>query len=277
MINIGAHISIAKGYLKAAQDAVSIGANTFQFFTRNPRGGAAKAFDQQDVDALDVILRQNNFAPLLAHAPYTINMASGESNIRRIAAELTAADLSALDRIPCHLYNIHPGTRKELSVDEGAQNVAEIINAVLKPSHTSYLLLETMSGKGSELGATFEELREIIDRIDLKDKIGVCMDTCHLYCAGYDIVGDIDGVMCAFDKTIGLDRLMAVHLNDSMNPFRSRKDRHAPIGQGSIGLNGIMAFVNHPAICRLPMLLETPNELEGFKSEIEMIKSRYLH
>ncbi len=277
MIKIGAHVSIAKGYARAAQDAVSIGANTFQFFTRNPRGGAAKAFDQADADTLDKIMRENAFAPILAHAPYTINMASGESNIRRIAAELTAADLDALDRIPCHLYNIHPGTRKELSVDEGADNVAGIVNAVLRADHTAYLLLETMSGKGSELGATFEELREIIDRLVLKDKIGVCMDTCHVFCAGYDIAGDMDGVMTSFDKIIGLNRLMAVHLNDSMNPFNSRKDRHAPIGQGMIGLDGIMNFVNHPAVCGLPMLLETPNELTGYKSEIETIKSRYAH
>ena len=277
MLTIGAHLSISLGYAKAAEQAVSIGANSFQFFTRNPRGGSARAFDEADVNNLSRIISENEFGELLAHAPYTINMASDDERVRTGAEELLAGDLSLMNKLPCRLYNVHPGSRKTAGVEEGVKRVADIINKVLKPEHDCFFLLETMSGKGSELGVTFEEIQMIIERIDLKDKIGVCMDTCHLFSAGYDIVNDIDGVMTSFDKIIGISKLKAVHINDSMNPFNSRKDRHEKLGKGLIGIDAIVNFINHPAICSLPMLLETPNDIKGYEEEISVIKSLYRH
>lgn len=275
-LNIGAHLSIAAGYEKTVKEAVEIGSNTFQFFTRNPRGGAARAFNPKDAAVMAELMQQNHFAPVVAHSPYTINMASDSEQTRQGAKELLRGDLDMLNKLPCHLYNVHPGSCKNSEPSIGIGRICEIINAVLTPEHTSYLLLETMSGKGNEMGRTFEQIRDMIDGILLKDKIGVCLDTCHVYCAGYDIVHDLDGVLTSFDKIIGLKRLMAVHLNDSMNPFGSNKDRHAKIGQGSIGLEAIIRFINHPVIKKLPIILETPNELEGYKQEIKLLKDHFI-
>ncbi len=274
-LNIGAHLSIAAGYEKAIKAAIEINSNTFQFFTRNPRGGAARAFNPKDAAVMTEMMQQNHFAPVVAHSPYTINMASDSEQTRQGAKELLRGDLDMLNKLPCHLYNVHPGSCNS-GVSVGIERICEIINEVLTVEHSSYLLLETMSGKGNEMGRSFEQIRDMIDGILLKDKIGVCLDTCHVYCAGYDIVHDLDGVLTSFDKIIGLKKLMAVHLNDSMNPFNSNKDRHAKIGQGSIGLEAFIRFINHPIIKKLPILLETPNELEGYKQEIKLLKENYI-
>lgn len=275
-LNIGAHLSIASGFERAGETALEIGANTFQFFTRNPRGGAAKAIMPEDVRKLDEILQGNSFAPLLAHSPYTINMASDSEDVRRGARELITMDLEALDKLPCSLYNIHPGSSNKSDAMTGVERIAEIVNEVLKPEHSAYFVFETMSGKGSEVGKTFEEIKEMIDRIELADKIGVCLDTCHVFCAGYDIVGDLDGVLTDFDKTIGLDRLKAIHLNDTMNPFASHKDRHEKIGKGAIGMEAFIRIINHPALCSLPFFLETPNELDGYAEEIKLLRDKFI-
>lgn len=274
-LNIGAHLSIAAGYEQAVKAAVQIGSNTFQFFTRNPRGGAARAFNPPDVKIMSELMLQYHFAPIVAHSPYTINMASDNPTTRLGAKELLKADLELLDKLPCKLYNVHPGNNKS-DAHTGIERICEAINEVLSPQHQTYLLLETMSGKGGEMGKTFEEIRAMIDGIELDEKIGVCIDACHVYCAGYDIVRDLDGVMNRFDKIIGLDRLMAVHLNDSMNPFDSHKDHHAKIGEGSIGLEALIRMINHPALKKLPFILETPNELDGFKKEIELFKENFV-
>ena len=275
MLNIGCHLSTTKGFENMGKEALMIGANTFQFFTRNPRGGAAKPIDNQDAQNLERIINDNSFAPLLAHSPYTINMASDNEDVRKGARELITMDLAAIDKLPCHLYNIHPGSSNKSDAITGINRIAEIVNEVLKPEHSAYFLFETMSGKGSEVGKTFEEIREMIDRIDLKDKIGVCLDTCHVYCAGYDIVNDLDGVLTSFDKIVGLDRLKAVHLNDTMNPFASHKDRHEKIGKGAIGLDAVVRIINHPSLCSLPFLLETPNELDGYAYEIKLLRDKF--
>ncbi len=274
-LNIGAHLSIAAGYEKAVKTAIEIGSNTFQFFTRNPRGGAARAFNAADVQILEKLMGEHQFAPLVAHCPYTINMASDNPDTRQGAKELLKADLELIDKLPCRLYNVHPGNNKS-DAAIGIERICEAINEVLLPQHHAILLLETMSGKGGEMGKTFEELKAMIDGIHLSDKIGICMDACHVYCAGYDIVNDLDGVLTRFDKIIGLKRLKAVHLNDSMNPFDSRKDHHAKIGEGTIGLQAMIRLTNHSALKELPFILETPNELEGFTKEIEIFKEHFV-
>lgn len=274
-LNIGAHISIANGYEKAALNAISIGANTFQFFTRNPRGGAAKELVEPDIKRLAELLQEHDFAPLLAHSPYTINMASDREEIRTGARELIKYDMDMLDKLPCNLYNIHPGSRKKDSVDEGIQRIISAVNDSLKEDNTATFIFETMSGKGGEMGRNFNEIADMIDGITLKDKLGVCLDTCHVFCAGYDIVNDLDGVLTEFDKTIGLNRLKAIHLNDTMNDFNSNKDRHAKIGEGYIGFDAIVRIINHPALKSLPFYLETPNDLDGFKSEIRLLRGNY--
>ncbi len=275
MFKIGCHLSISKGYVAAVKDALSIGANTFQFFTRNPRGGSAKAIDEKDIAAFLELAKQNNFAVLLAHAPYTLNVCAAEEGIRKFARDTMADDLLRMEYLPGNLYNFHPGSHVQQGVGVGIDYIVEALNGVLKAEQTTTVLLETMAGKGSEIGRTFEELRMIIDKVNLKDKLGVCMDTCHVYDAGYDIVNNLDGVLEEFDKIVGLGRLRAIHLNDSKNPFQSHKDRHETIGNGSLGLKTFEKIINHPKLRQLPFYLETPNELPGYAAEIKLLKGLY--
>ena len=275
MLNIGCHLSLSKGYEAMGEDALSINANTFQFFTRNPRGGAAKDIAPADADALAALMERNQFAPLLAHASYTMNLCSANEQTRAFAQNIMADDLQRLTTLPCTLYNFHPGSHTGQGVETGITQIADALNRVITPELDITVLLETMAGKGSEVGRTFEELREIIDRTECEDKLGVCLDTCHVHDAGYDIVDDLDGVLTQFDKVIGLHRLKAIHLNDSMNPLGSRKDRHARIGEGHIGMEAIARVINHPALRHLPFFLETPNELEGYGEEIALLRGLY--
>lgn len=268
-MHIGCHISIAKGFHKAAKDSVQIGANTFQFFTRNPRGGKAKALDPKDIEKLKEIMVENDFGPLLAHAPYTMNMASNKPEVREFARMAFREDLERMEELPCNLYNFHPGSHLKDGVEVGIARIVEILNEVLTGDETTYILLEGMSGKGSEVGSRFEELSAIIDGVDHNHMMGVCLDTCHLYSAGYDIVNDLEGVIAEFDRIVGLDRLKAIHLNDSMTPFASNKDRHEKIGQGTIGEQALLKLVHHPKLKHLPFLLETPNEAAGYADEIK--------
>ncbi len=271
MLNIGCHLSTAKGFLAMGRDALSIGANTFQFFTRNPRGGQAKAIDQADLDAFLALAAEHQFAPFLAHAPYTLNPCSADENTRRFALETMQDDLVRMERLPGNLYNFHPGSHVGQGEDAGIALIVAQLNAVLTPALTTTVLLETMAGKGSEVGRTFEELRRILDGVVLHEKMGVCLDTCHINDAGYDVVNDLDGVLETFDRVVGLDRLRAIHLNDSMNPLGARKDRHERIGHGHLGLEAITRVINHPALRHLPFLLETPNDLPGYGEEIALL------
>lgn len=271
-MNIGCHLSVSKGYEEMGKTALAIGANTFQFFTRNPRGGSAKEIRKEDSAALDIHLRKNEFAPLLAHAPYTLNLCSSNDKTRQSALEMMADDLNRLEQLPCNLYNFHPGSHGGQGSEVGISQIITGLNTVMHSGQNTIMLLETMSGKGSEVGSCFEELAKIIEGVTLKDKIGICLDTCHVYDAGYDIVNDLDGVLEKLDATIGLDRLHAIHLNDSMNPKGSRKDRHQKIGEGTIGLQAFAAIINHPKLRHLPFFLETPNEPDGYKKEIELLK-----
>ena len=275
MLNIGCHLSTTKGFKNMGKEALSIGANTFQFFTRNPRGGKAKDINEKDVNALLEIMKENNFAKILAHAPYTLNGCSADENTRKFATEMMADDLIRMEYLPNNLYNFHPGSHVKQGVDIGINYIAEMLNTVLKPEQTTTVLLETMAGKGTEIGRSFEEIAQIIEKVELKDHLGVCLDTCHVYDAGYDIVNDLDNVLEEFDKIIGLDKLKAIHLNDSKNPFKSHKDRHEKIGEGTLGLEGISRIINHPKLRHLPFFLETPNELDGYKNEIELLKKQY--
>ncbi|MEG0307988.1 MAG: deoxyribonuclease IV [Clostridium sp.] len=275
MLNIGCHLSTTKGFENMGKEALGIGANTFQFFTRNPRGGKAKDIDAKDVEALLEILRNNNFAKILAHAPYTLNAASADESTRNFARDMMIDDLVRMEYVPNNLYNFHPGSHVKQGVEVGINYIVEMLNKVIKPEQTTKILLETMAGKGSEIGRNFEEIAEIISRVELKDHMGVCMDTCHVYDAGYDIVNDLDKVLEEFDKIIGLEKLYAIHLNDSKNPFESHKDRHEKIGEGSIGIEAITRIINHPKLRHLPFFLETPNELDGYGKEIEILKSLY--
>ena len=275
MLNIGCHLSTTKGFKNMGKEALSIGANTFQFFTRNPRGGKAKDIDEKDVAGLLEIMEENNFAKILAHAPYTLNGCSADENTRRFATEMMADDLVRMEYLPNNLYNFHPGSHVKQGVDVGIDFIVEMLNTVLKPEQTTTVLLETMAGKGTEIGRSFEEIAQIIERVELKDHLGVCLDTCHVYDAGYDIVNDLDNVLDEFDRIIGLDRLKAIHLNDSKNPFKSHKDRHEKIGEGSLGLEGISRIINHPKLRHLPFFLETSNELDGYKNEIELLREQY--
>lgn len=274
-LNIGAHLSTTKGYLAMGKEALKMNANTFQFFTRNPRGGSAKEIVQSDADALAALMEENDFAPILAHAPYTLNLCSTNPATRTFAKEMMADDLKRMERIPCHLYNFHPGSHTGQGVEVGISQIIEGLNEVMYPEQTVTVLLEAMAGKGSEVGRTFEELRQIIDGVHLKDKIGVCIDTCHIYDAGYDIKDDLDGVLNHFDKVIGLDRLHAIHLNDTMNPISSHKDRHQKIGEGHLGLEALVRVINHPKLRHLPFYLETPNENDGYAREIALLKEHY--
>ena len=275
MLNIGCHLSTTKGYENMGKEALKIGANTFQYFTRNPRGGKVKDINEKDILALRKLMEENNFAKILAHAPYTLNGCSADESTREFASEMMADDLERLKYLPTSLYNFHPGSHVKQGVDVGINYIVEMLNKVLKPEHTTIVLLETMAGKGTEVGRTFEEIAEIISRVELNEKMGVCLDTCHVYDAGYDIVNDLDGVLEEFDRIIGLDRLHAIHLNDSKNPFKSHKDRHEKIGEGEIGFEAIKRIINHPKLRNIPFFLETPNELDGYAKEIEMLKAAY--
>ncbi len=272
MFYIGCHLSASDGFLAMGKTALSIGANTFQFFTRNPRGSKAKAIDPADVAAFLELAVENGFGTLVAHAPYTINPCSKDERTREFARMTLADDLKRMEHIPGNVYNFHPGSHTGQGMETGIGQIAETLNAILSPDIRTTVLLETMSGKGSEVGSRFEELREIIDRVELSDKLGVCLDTCHVSDAGYDIADDPDGVLTEFDRVIGLDRLRAVHVNDSLNPVGSHKDRHARIGEGCLGAEALGRVVRHPALQGLPFVLETPNELPGYAREIALLK-----
>ena len=272
MLHIGCHLSSSDGFLAMGRTALSIGADTFQFFTRNPRGSKAKAIDPADVAAFLALAAENGFGTLVAHAPYTINPCSKDEHTREFARMTLADDLKRMEHIPGNVYNFHPGSHTGQGMETGIGQIAETLNAILTPDIRTTVLLETMSGKGSEVGSRFEELREIIDRVELSDKLGVCLDTCHVSDAGYDIADDPDGVLTEFDRVIGLDRLRAVHVNDSLNPRSSHKDRHARIGEGCLGAEALGRVVRHPALQGLPFVLETPNELPGYAREIALLK-----
>ena len=266
MLHIGCHLSSAKGLCAMGRQALALGADTFQFFTRNPRGSRAKALDAADADALTELLRENRFAPTIAHAPYTLNLCGAAEENRRFAQALMRDDLERMEHIPGQLYNFHPGSHVGQGVETGIAYIAEGLNAVLTPEQTTTVLLETMAGKGTEVGSRFEELREIWDRVEQRDKVYICLDTCHVSDAGYDLVHDLDGVLTEFDRVIGLDRLRAVHLNDSLNPCGS--------GEGQLGLEALTRIVTHPALRGLPFCLETPNDLPGYAREIALMRER---
>lgn len=272
MFHIGSHISSSKGYAAMGRQAVKLGADTFAFFTRNPRGGSAKAISQPDVEQYLEIAKEHGFAKIVAHAPYTLNACAAKEDIRRFARETFADDLNRMEYTPGQYYNFHPGSHVGQGAERGIGLIADMLNENLKPEQTTTVLLETMAGKGSEVGRSFEELRAIIDRVRLQEKLGVCLDTCHVWDGGYDIVHDLDGVLEAFDRVIGLDRLKAIHINDSMNPMGSHKDRHAKIGEGTIGLEAFERIVRHPALQGLPFILETPNDDAGWAAEIAMLR-----
>lgn len=273
MVYIGCHLSCSKGFTAMERDAERIGATTFQFFTRNPRGSSVKALDLEDIREFLKRKEEKGLGTLVAHAPYTLNACSADEKVREFARNTMADDLERLEHTPGNVYNFHPGSHVKQGTETGIRLIAETLNAILKPEQSTIVLLETMAGKGSEVGSRFEELREILDRVELSEKMGVCLDTCHVWDGGYDIAGDLDGVLTEFDRIVGLSRLKAVHLNDSMNPLGARKDRHARIGEGHIGLDALVRVVNHPALRDLPFCLETPNDLEGYKREIGLLRS----
>ena len=272
MLHIGCHLSSSKGFLAMGKTALSIGADTFQFFTRNPRGGKAKAVKPEDAAALNALMQEHNFAPILAHAPYTMNPCAADEKLLEFAQMVMEGDLAMLEYVPGNMYNFHPGSHVKQGAEVGIEKIAALLNSVLhKDLHTT-VLLETMAGKGTEVGRSFEELAAILERVELKDHMGVCLDTCHVYDAGYDIVDHLDDVLEEFDRVVGLSKLKAVHLNDSKNPFESHKDRHEKIGEGSLGLAAFERIVTHPALAGLPFYLETPNELDGYAKEIALLR-----
>lgn len=272
MFYIGCHLSPSAGLRSMGETALSIGATTLQFFTRNPRGSKAKPIDPTDAAALLALCRENGFGPLVAHAPYTINACSRDERTREFARMTLADDLLRMEHLPGNLYNFHPGSHTGQGTETGIALIAETLNAILTPEIRTTVLLETMAGKGTEVGGTFEELRKILDRVELSDKLGVCLDTCHVWDAGYDIVNDLDGVLEEFERVIGLKKLKAIHINDSLNERGSHKDRHARIGEGKIGLPAFERIVRHPRLQGLPFILETPNDDEGWAKEIEMLR-----
>lgn len=277
MLNIGCHLSSSKGYAAMGKVALSIDANTFQFFTRNPRGGKMKQIDYGDVETLNGILKDNSFAPILAHAPYTLNPCALDEGLRGFARNVMCEDLELLEHIPGAMYNFHPGSHVKQGAEIGIVKIAEVLNAVLKPEQNTIVLLETMAGKGSEVGRSFEEIRAIIDKVELNKKLGVCLYTCHVWDGGYDIQNQLDSVLELFDNIIGLERLKAIHLNDSLNSCSSHKDRHACIGKGQIGLDALVKVINHTKLFKLPFYLETPNELPGYAAEIKLLRENYIH
>lgn len=273
MLTIGSHLSVSNGFLAMAKEASSIGANTFAFFTRNPRGGKAKDIDPDDIKNFNEYIRENKFGKLVAHAPYTLNAASSTEKTREFAFMAMKEDLQRMELIPGNYYNFHPGSHVKQGSEKGIELIADLLNEVLFEDMNTTVLLETMAGKGTEVGRNFEEIKAIIDRVDLKHKLGVCLDTCHISDGGYDITNDLEGVIKTFDEVIGLDYLKAMHINDSKNPLGAKKDRHERIGEGYLGIETFEKVVNHPYLKTLPMILETPNELEGYKREIELIRS----
>ncbi len=275
MLKIGCHLSVSKGFYAMGKEAVSIDANTIQFFTRNPRGGSAKPIDEEDVKKFQELARKHGINNLLAHAPYTLNACAATENIRTFAKNTMEDDLKRMEYFPESMYNFHPGSHVGQGVEQGTDYIVQMFNEIIKPEQTTRVLLETMAGKGSEIGRNFQEIKNIMDRVIVKEHIGVCLDTCHIFDGGYDIVNRLDEVIEEFDKIIGLENLYAIHLNDSMNICGSHKDRHAKIGEGNIGLEAITRIINHPKLRNLPFFLETPNELEGYAKEIKLLREKY--
>ena len=275
MLYIGNHTSSSKGYTAMGRQIVKNGGNTFAFFTRNPRGGNAKAIDPADVAKFQEIAREHEFGKIVAHAPYTLNACAAKENLRDFARNTFLDDLRRMEATPGNYYNFHPGSHVGQGIEAGIQKIAEVLNAVLTEEQTTTVLLETMAGKGSEVGSHFQELRAIMDLVEKRDKLGICLDTCHVWDGGYDIVNDLDGVLTEFDSIIGLDHLKAIHLNDSLNPLGSHKDRHARIGEGQIGLDALVRVIRHPALDGKPFILETPNDDEGWTREIALLRERY--
>ena len=275
MFKIGCHLSSSGGYLAMGKEAKRIGANAFQFFTRNPRGGAAKPLDLDDIKAFEEYRKENEILSILAHAPYTMNACAKDEGLREFAKNTMLDDIYRLDNIEGAMYNFHPGSHVSQGADVGIDYISSMLNEVIKPDQKTMILLETMSGKGSEVGRNFEEIRAIIDKVQLNEKLGVCLDTCHVYDGGYDIVNDLDNVLLEFDRIIGLDRLRAIHLNDTKNPFESHKDRHEKIGEGHLGIDAITRIINHEKLRDLPFFLETPNDIDGYEKEISLLKTLY--
>lgn len=276
MLRIGCHLSASKGFYHMGKEAVSIGANTFQFFTRNPRGGSAKPLDVADIEKYLQFAGENGIDRILAHAPYTLNACAQKDGLREFALETMKDDMKRLEYIPGGMYNFHPGSHVGQGEQKGIALIADLLNRLFEESFSTTVLLETMAGKGSEVGRSFEELRSIMDQVEQKERLGVCLDTCHVYDGGYDIVEHLEDVLQKFDEVIGLSKLYAVHLNDSMNPMGSHKDRHQKIGEGSIGIEAFGRIINHPALRELPFFLETPNELPGYEQEIALLKKLYV-
>ena len=276
MLRIGCHLSSSKGYEAMAKDALKIKANTFQFFTRNPRGGNAKAIDPLDVAAFQVTAKEQDITPILAHAPYTLNACSADEKIRDFAKRTMIDDLSRMEYTPGNMYNFHPGSHVKQGVEVGIEYISQMLNEILTPDQSTTVLLETMAGKGSEVGGRFEELREILDRVHLSEKMGVCLDTCHVWDGGYDIDNHLDEVLDEFDRIVGLSRLKAIHLNNTQNPLGAHKDRHATLTTGHIPLDALIRIINHPALRKLPYYLETPNDLDGYAAEIALMRDAYI-
>lgn len=275
MLYIGNHTSSSRGYLAMGKQMLANGGNTFAFFTRNPRGGNAKAIDPADVAKFQEIAREHEFGKIVAHAPYTLNACAAKENLRDFARNTFSDDLKRMEATPGNYYNFHPGSHVGQGIEVGIQKIAEVLNAVLTEEQTTTVLLETMAGKGSEVGSHFQELRAIMDLVEKRDKLGICLDTCHVWDGGYDIVNDLDGVLTEFDRIIGLNHLKAIHLNDSLNPLGSHKDRHARIGEGQMGLDALVRVIRHPALEGKPFILETPNDDEGWTREIALLRERY--
>ena len=275
MLQIGCHLSSSKGFLNMGKEIVKLGGNTFQFFTRNPRGGAAKTIDEKDIEAFKTFAKENNINIILAHAPYTLNACSADADVRNFAKQVFADDLKRMEYIPGNMYNFHPGSHVKQGVDTGIEYIAQMLNEVLDKNQHTKVLLEIMAGKGTEIGRSFEELQMIIEKVELNNKLGICLDTCHIYDAQYNIVDNLNGVIDELDKVIGLDRLCAIHLNDSKNPFASHKDRHELIGKGYIGIDTFNNIVSNEKLRNIPMYLETPNDMEGYAKEIAMLKQMY--
>ena len=276
-LNLGCHLSVSKGYEHMGKEALSIGANTFQFFTRNPRGGSFKPPTDEDICALVELMRNNNFAPIIAHAPYTFNPCAADEGIRDYTKRVMAEDVRILDKIPNALYNFHPGCHVSQGVDVGIEKTADTLNTILSQSEKTVVLIETMAGKGTEIGKNFEEIQRIIERVEQESRVGVCLDTCHVHDGGYNISEDVNGVLDEFDKIVGFDRLKAIHLNDSKNVLGAHKDRHEKIGEGNLSLDGIIKIITHPVVKKLPICLETPNDIDGYAREIELLQRAVLN
>lgn len=275
VINIGCHLSSSKGFAAMGTDALKIGADTFQYFTRNPRGSKAKKIDEKDIQILLDIMEENHFAKIIGHAPYTLNPCSPDEKVREFAHQVMEDDIKRMEYLPNNYYNLHPGSHVNQGTQAGINQIITLLNQIMKPEQTTMVLLETMAGKGTEIGRNFGELKQIMDGVNLKDKLGICLDTCHVYDAGYDIVHDLEGVLDEFDQIIGLNKLYAIHLNDSKNLYASGKDRHEKLGEGSIGMEAILQLIHHPKLQQIPFILETPNELDGYANEIMHIKNSF--